>query len=201
LVVTFVTGRMGSGKTLFTIIRAWLAYYSRHVILGNLTLTLKNSYYVEPRDLILALADDKENAYTGVLTNGNIQKTLIIDEVQNVADSRTSGSITNRYLSSFLTQTRKMNIDVLYISQIDNGAERRFRINTDYIVSCFCKKKHGEKHPYRFDYYTCMVDRPKKVRHWKLPFPVAEWYFKFYKTEERIKPIEMQDIELKYGDR
>lgn len=195
-------GGRGSGKTLGAVLMILIALLEARVTKSKLEIWTNSpmpSYpqigyepkYIDSIDIIEeGLSEDIDR---------NVLKILLIDETHTQADSRTSGSHTNRQLANFATQARKRNFQILYTTQILNGYDYRLRLLTDRVV--FCQPIFAEDigfgtpnypEPLEFQYYVTIPNE-----NWKLENSFAfsrefarQWLYPLYETDAPIMPIE-----------
>jgi len=115
-----IIGERGSGKTVFIMLCAEDAFLGHREIYLNFDCKLHHKEIILEQLVRLEL----KNALIG------------IDEAHIIADSRQSGSTLNRLLSYVIYQSRKIDVDVLLVSQFSTGVDIRLRDTADYHVIC-----------------------------------------------------------------
>ena len=119
--IHLITGRQGSGKTIFLVKKAYDSYLQGKTIYSNVHLSFP---YVklDYRDII----DCK-------LENGFV----LLDEAHQLLSSRNCMSIVNRTIcDSFLSMVRKKGLEVYASTQTPRKIDVRFREETDYFYVC-----------------------------------------------------------------
>lgn len=71
-----------------------------------------------------------------MLDEGIQDGTIILDEVQNLSDSRTALSLKNRLLNGMMYQIRKRNLRVFYSVKQNAWIDKRLQYETDIRVDC-----------------------------------------------------------------
>jgi hypothetical protein len=111
-----VEGKLGSGKTL---VASWLASVEHE---RGRTVWANYALHCAVR---LRSWSEVVQLHEGV---------VVLDEVHVEVDSRMSWS--NIELASFFLQTRKEDLDLLYVSQAFHQVEKRLRDITDLLIRC-----------------------------------------------------------------
>lgn len=178
----FYFGKTGSGKTLHTTIDALVDMLNGREIYSNMTFYHIPYTKIDLIDMVDAVIDNK-NDFTD-----NSPKTLILDEIQTLMDSRRSASRSNIDFSLFISQCRKRGFNVIYTSQYLNGADIRLRQLTDKLVWCMPVYKSGDElKGFKYIKFDVMTGK------YKIQFirePLAKVFYKFYNTYEVIRPVE-----------
>ena len=196
-------GGRGSGKTLGAVFMILIALLESRVNKSKLEIWTNSPMptyeqigytpkYIDSLDII-------EEGFSEDIDRTTL-KICLIDETHTQADSRTSGSHTNRQIVNFATQARKRNFQILYTSQILNGYDYRLRLLTDRVV--FCQPVFGDDvgfgtvnypEPSEFQYYVTIPNE-----NWKLESSFAfdrnfarQWLYPLYQTDAPIMPIEV----------
>jgi zonular occludens toxin Zot len=179
---TFYFGKTGSGKTLHTAIDALIDCLNGREIFSNMTFYHIPYKKIDLIDMVDAVIDNK-NDFTD-----NKPKTLILDEIQTLMDSRRSASRSNVDFSLFISQCRKRGFNVIYTSQYLNGADIRLRQLTDKLVWCVPVYKSGDElKGFKYIKFDVMTGR------YKIQFireSIAKIFYKFYNTYEVVRPVE-----------
>lgn len=178
----FYFGKTGSGKTLHTAIDALVDMLNGREIYSNMTFYHIPYTKIDLIDMVDAVIDNK-NDFTD-----NSPKTLILDEIQTLMDSRRSASRSNIDFSLFISQCRKRGFNVIYTSQYLNGADIRLRQLTDKLVWCMPVYKSGDElKGFKYIKFDVMTGK------YKIQFireSLAKVFYKFYNTYEVIRPVE-----------
>lgn len=163
-------GFMGSGKTLLTVIIAFLSSKNKNKkIICNFH--LKGINY-ELLDINKFLRQEYENAL------------IIIDEAYVYFESRTSMSIANRLSSYILFQSRKKGIEIILTFQLLRTIDVRFRELIDIYVNCN-KTLNGFKYTY-YNFHTKIISENL------LSFENASKFYQYYDTYEVIQDKKMK---------
>jgi len=114
---------------------------------------------------------------------------LFIDEIRRYVDSRMSISLKNRFISNLLADLGKQRVDFYYTDQDALAADKRIRLNVDYVLAPFYAPHSKWCSVYIFDSIQRMIDflefgmgRPL----WRYAF-YAPPYFKYFDTEQKIE--------------
>jgi len=109
---------------------------------------------------------------------------VLLDELYNWLDSRTSSSAVNRFLSSLLLRAGKREWILCYEAKYPHMVDRRLRINTDIFVFA----KQVEPNIFRYNIYdiTGFTDEF---------YLDASKLFDLYDTEEEIEPTVQRNYE------
>jgi len=175
LVLVAIIGSIGSGKTLLMVLFAFL---SSREIYSNFKISLSRYKALEVMDL-LELKDNID---------------VLIDEGYTWLESRTSGSILNRYLSYIVLQSRKRTIDIIISAQMFSSLDVRFREQCDLIIKCekIVKKKKIAGFKYSFLFVESNLERT-----FFLDIKEARKYFDMYDTYEIVEPHKIEQMRLK----
>jgi hypothetical protein len=163
--ITGFVGLLGSGKTLGMTAYAKDYHDQGRKILANYHLTFGE--IVDPTELI---GFEIENV------------ALCLDEAGTLLDSRYNTQA-KRYLTYFLKQTRKRDVDVLYNSQRLMDIDIKLRQITDKLV--ICTKCAGRGFTYHTIEGGVLTDQK-----W-LSIENAKEIFPLYNTKEVIMPVEL----------
>ncbi len=134
-IVAGLGGAKGSGKSLML---AWQALYDMCVlgrtVWSNMKihtgkLFLEQGYpYKETKEL------DIDLVY--MLDEGLAEGTIILDEIQNLSDSRSSMTMKNRLLNGMLYQVRKRQLRIFYSIKDRAWRDKRLAYETDVWCDC-----------------------------------------------------------------
>lgn len=178
----FYFGKTGSGKTLHTAIDALVDLLNGRKIYSNMTFYHFPYTKINLLDMVDAVIDNR-NDFTD-----SSPKTLILDEIQTLMDSRRSTSRSNIDFSLFISQCRKRGFNVIYTSQYLNGADIRLRQLTDKLVWCIPVYKTGDElKGFKYIKFDVMSGQ------YKIQFikeSIAKVFYKFYNTYEVVRPVE-----------
>lgn len=168
---------MGSGKTLLMV---WLAFLSTRDIYSNFKIYLSKFKALEIIDL-LELKDNID---------------VFIDEGYTWLESRTSGSILNRYLSYIVLQSRKRTIDIIISAQMFSSLDVRFREQCDLIIKCqkIIDKRTKKIKGFRYDF---LFVESNLIKTFFFDIKFASKYFDKYDTYEIIEPYKIKQMKLK----
>ena len=168
--ITAILGRRGDGKTCFATFLAKLDSDRGRKIYANYHLFGIPYEYIT-LEKVAELPTWLHNA------------TIILDEIQEGADSREIFKKGNKSLTKLATQLRKRQLTLYYTTQVFTMADKRIREQTDYIVECEKVQKTNPTH-----FHIRVYDR-------ELPFNTdmvnefifhGEPIFKYYDTNEVI---------------
>ena len=176
----FYFGKTGSGKTLHTAIDAVVDVLNNRKIFSNMTLYHLPYTKIDLNEMVDAVISNANDF------SDNSPKTLILDEIQTLMDSRKSSRNTD--FSLFISQCRKRGFNVIYTSQYLMGADVRLRQLTDKLVWCLPVYKSADELK-GFKYVKFDV----QTGQYKIQFireSVAKAFYKFYNTYEVIRPVE-----------
>ena len=165
-----ILGNTGAGKTLL------LVYFSTKIkrqIQSNFNIKIANYNKLKLVDLI------------NLPTNSDI----FIDEAYTWVESRVSSKHLNRYLSYIVFQSRKRTIDIYITAQMFSTIDKRFRHQSDILISCQNIKNKGFK-------YRIFNRRNNSLSEFILPFKKAEKLYKLYDTYQIIEPYEQSKLEF-----
>lgn len=177
MIVGFI-GKMGSGKTL-SMTRELLKYKSRgYRIISNYGLSFPHEK-LDFGDLFL-MAEEQTPL-------GNV--VIALDEVHILLDSRSGMSNTNKVVSFWLNQTRKMKVALFYTTQHAHQIDKRLRANTNIFV--FCEGLHVTKGGRR--YFIC-YNELTDGDYFKRDIFVGDPYFRYYNTDEVIAFIDRKEL-------
>lgn len=165
--VDLITGHLGMGKSLLAVIIAKTACDSGTRVICNFSTTFAEQY-----------------EYKTFLRGGYHDCMIIIDEVYQYVDSRSSMSDINQFFSYILFQSRKLRIELIIIAQEINTVDIRYRLLLDNIITCY-KTTKG------FYFIREKADKSKTGTVF-LPFEKAEPFFSMYNTNEVIFEHDLQ---------
>lgn len=163
-----------SGKTL-SMTKELLKYYNQgYTIMANYGLSF-------PHEKI-----DFEELFLSAQAQEPLDNVVIaLDEIHIVLDSRSGMAATNKIISFWLNQTRKMKVKLFYTTQHAHQIDKRLRSATDFYVMCdgFKINKEGK------EYFVC-YNEITDGDFYKKDLFVGNEYFKYYDTSEVIKFID-----------
>lgn len=182
--ITAILGRRGDGKTCFATFLAKLDAARGRKIYANYTL-IGIPYEKITLSQVAQLPEWLHDA------------TIILDEIQEGADSREIFKSGNKQITKLATQLRKRKLTLYYTTQVITMVDKRMRQQTDYLVECEATDKVNPTH-----FRVRVYDR-------ELPFNTdminefifnGEPIFKHYDTNEVIHydgkaPTDMDDDE------
>jgi len=160
-----ISGNIRSGKTLIATILGYILIKFGDVVYSNYW--TKFSILKSPLDLI----------------NFNIDKgDLILDEIHTMIDSRLN-SQAGRYISYFITQSGKREINIIYTTQSFMMVDKRLRELTHIKILC-----HNYKTKFKYQIFKLQDDgiNYKYIRSLYLSHEKAKLYFDLYDTKEII---------------
>lgn len=190
--IILVCGLLGSGKTL--LLTYFASLEKKTNIYANFNIKVPNFKRVSPSEL--------ENIIAGL---------LLIDEAYSWLESRTSGSIENRYLTNRVGfNSRKRELTVVVSAQILSSIDVRFRKLAEYIIMAMGYSK-------KYDGYVYYISDRVTTRIFVLPMKTAKKLYKIYDTlevESDSAPTEFEPdrlneyinnfvelVEKEYGDK
>lgn len=160
--LTLITGGLGSGKSLMSVILSLIEKSDHKRIVSNFDISNTNEKFQLKKFL--------KRQYNDCM--------IILDEVYQYIDSRNSLDSQNKFFSYILYQSRKKSLDLYIIAQQQQSIDIRFRDLTDYII--YCKKL-------RDGFYYVLEDIAQQTNaQIKLSFQHAEQFFPYYDTNEVI---------------
>jgi len=163
--LTFLKGKKGSGKTLFTTI--WAEYCSKEQICCNYKLNLSDkSKEILDFDVMLLFSDKLFNSL------------IVIDEAYIYLDSRHSMSIDNIIASYIPLQDRKRDIDIMLTLQDFSTIDKRYRNIVDNVILC-----NNNKDKKQFEYQFVSNDYSNTLI---LDYQNAKKFFNMYDTNQII---------------
>lgn len=174
IMLVFIVGKLGSGKTLLSSI---FAYYSKKEIYSNFTLQNMNKP-IHKFNLNLLFSEELQNA------------SIFIDEAYTILESRRSLSNDNIIMSNMYFQSRKRDIDFYLGVQLAKSIDVRFRDLADLVIAC---KKSENKN--RFEYTISDFSSYKRLF---IDFKNAEKFFDKFNTKELVLTKKM--LKLKYRE-
>lgn len=126
-------GNRGSGKTLSSVILCDLL---------NKFYNSKNKRCIIFSDVEMQLREyDIIEYFNKEFQNTKQPKIFLFDEVDKFVDSRSSMTLTNKYISYSIGLSRKTDTDYIFTTQIYNSLDVRLRRFTDLIISPTYNKK------------------------------------------------------------
>lgn len=179
MVLTFIFGGLGSGKTLLAIIMAYLSSKKNDTLVkANLKITFGE--YINPIELL-----DFELRNT----------ILIMDELASFIDSRTN-TIAQRGISYFFSQSRKRTVEVIGTAQLESMSDKRFTDISDIKIKC------KSRNPYlKEDFYYIVDDlRYDAIYSMEIKYNDAKQYFDMYDTEEIVNPLSITSKDVLTGN-
>ena len=158
----------------------WLAFLSNREIYSNFKIYLSRFKALVVMDL-LELKDDID---------------VFIDEGYTWLESRTSGSVLNRYLSYIVLQSRKRTIDIIISAQMFSSLDVRFREQCDLIIKCqkIINKRTKKIKGFRYE-FLYVESNLRKTFFFDIKF--ASKYFDKYDTYEIIEPHKIEQMKRK----
>lgn len=170
-----------SGKTL-SMTKELLKYHNQgYRILSNYGLTIPH----EPIDFDqLFLSAQNQEQLNNVV--------IALDEIHIVLDSRSGMAATNKVISFWLNQTRKMNVKLFYTTQHAHQIDKRLRSATDFYVMCdgFKITKAGKT------YFVC-YNEITDGDYYKKDLFIGNEFFDYYDTNQVIKFIDRKALKKK----
>lgn len=150
-----INGDVGSGKTTFATTLALMS--DQPHIYANYNIKTDNYVPIEPQDL-------------WTIRDG----VVVLDEIYEWLDSRTSGSHINRYVSQLIFKSRKRNLDIIVISQMSSVEDKRIRDMAQFTVLA---EDAGEYFRYTIMHNSITNPTIKKIRMSKKIFDIVGPYF------------------------
>ena len=120
---------------------------------------------------------------------------LAIDEIHILLDSRSGMASTNKVVTFWLNQTRKMGVKLFYTTKHLHQIDKRLRSTTDFFVFCDGFKITKKDKSY-FICYNEITDGD----FYKKDVFIGNDYFKYYDTTQVIKFIDRKDLKKKAKD-
>ena len=161
MVLISISGGLGSGKSLFLTI---YATHSKRKIVSNFT--LKSKKYTE-----FDIDDFIHGGYSDCV--------ILLDEVYQYIDSRSSMTDINKLFSYMLFQSRKKDVELFVVAQLRSSMDLRWRRLTDLRIDC-------QKSTEGFEYKLYNPKRPNENAIAILSFDQASAYFNLFDTNEII---------------
>lgn len=159
-----IYGDLGSGKTSLAVM---LAINDERQVYANFNIKSDRFHALEPQHL----------------HDINSPTLVIIDEAYNWLESRLSGKDINRYLSYVLFQSRKRQIDFIITAQLLSSIDLRFKSMADMYVL-------AEKTREGFRYTVMYPGRKHSRKVLTMTYGIAQRYFPFFDTYEKVDPID-----------
>jgi len=136
-IIEIFTGRLGGGKTYSAVQRLIKLFLRGGIVYTNIKLNHDaiNSYFIKKHGLQLDLnrqavflSNDQIGEFYKYVTAGqdDVPTMVIIDEAQLFFNSR-DWAKTGREVLTFLTQTRKVQVDIILITQHQDNIDKQFR--------------------------------------------------------------------------
>lgn len=171
----YIIGTKGSGKTLLEI---YYALRTKRNIYSNIKIELPNYTKLEIIDLL-------------DLPNKCI---IIMDEIYNWLESRSSGADLNIYIGNILFHSRKTFLDIFGSAVMYSTADKRFRLQADIIIEAKPRlNQYSDDFVYLYHYTNYNMTSV-----FTLPYSEAEKYlFPLYNTYEKVESSRKSKLE--YG--
>lgn len=180
--ITKITGHLGDGKSLLLIMIGFYDYFAKHhVILCNFDLYSPIRSFKVSVSSLMNIIDrlNPDRRYTFLLDESNTEKGV---------ESRESMSSENKEFGDFVSQVRKRNIDLYYVSQWKKGAETRLREKTDYRIKCHAIRDPNNEDDFSnviaFYYRKYDEEDNELIDRWIVPVAYAKLYYPMYKTRQ-----------------
>lgn len=172
-----IEGGMGTGKTILMVRYLKKDSESLHKIFCNFGL---KKIEFEKLDVV------------GLMEDNNLQDVSVgIDEITVFLDCRKSSSRMNRYISYFILQTRKRNVNLYYTTQSFRMIDKRLLEHTEFQIHC---DKVYDKYGVEVDgwrHYTIIdcrnVTDIRNIKITRFNMDISK-YYDFYDTNEVILP-------------
>lgn len=165
--LTNISGLLGTGKTLLSVI---LAQEDKKK--GT---DIKSNFHIDFAEKLNPLS----------LINFELSNcSVVLDEAHTIFDSRTSSSPLNRLFGYFFLQSRKRKVTIYLTAQFNHSVEIRIRDICDYNILC-CPRKNKKKDNFRYIVSSC----GEIVNDVTLTYENAKPFFKLYNTEQVIIPL------------
>jgi hypothetical protein len=164
MVLTIISGNVGTGKTLLSTI---FAAHTTKLVYANYEIKVKN-YREFELDKFLA------NKYNNCM--------IILDEAYVYLESRIAMRNLNRVMSYLLFQSRKVGVDIILTAQLVSSLDVRYRDLCEYYITCEISKVG-------FNYKITSIAR-KITKRFSLLIAKCQHYFGIYDTLERINIVE-----------
>jgi len=160
--LTLISGGLGSGKTLFSVVIAHIMHQHKKRVVANFAIEgISEKFNVKT-----FLKAEYDNCV------------LILDEIYQYIDSRNSMSQLNRFFSYILFQSRKKSLEIYIIAQQTQSIDIRFRHLTDFEIKC--QKRH-------FGFIYERIDTQTQENAFTLlRFEKAAQFFPLYNTNEIV---------------
>ena len=117
LLIYFIVGSMGNGKTLTMTYLGLLLYQTGNKIYSNYPVKYPHTPILNP--------DDIKKIKNGVFLG---------DELWSWLDARESHKSKNKFVSSILLKSRKKGYDIFHTAQFRSQPDKRLREHTDFFV-------------------------------------------------------------------
>lgn len=186
-------GKLGSGKTMSATIRAYREWLSGKRVYANFRLLfvefiekqigrkltdedldllgLKKPELIDPISLLHNTKGE------GVLRNG----ILVLDEAYSTVSSNRTGSVLSEIVCNFVTQTRKMELDIFFCSPIPDRIDKNIQTIANYGIRCNIDETRGVITNRILDLKSKVVKPYIYVIH-------CSDYYGIYDTKEIISP-------------
>lgn len=174
-------GNLGSGKTL-SMVRELVKLSKRgYTIYSNFELSFQH----EPLDFDeLFIMAQEQTPMDNVV--------IAIDEIHILLDSRSGMANTNKVVTFWLNQTRKMNVKLFYTTQHLHQIDKRLRSATNFFVFCdgFHITKNGT------EYFIC-YNEITDGDYYQKDMYIGNDFFKYYDTRQVIKFVNRKELKKK----
>lgn len=194
--IIIIVGAVGSGKTVSMVKK--IVDEDRFCFTNFNMREYKNYHRLKVSDIIMDMGDEKKKKLMVNWKFWDDQRkrkggfSVYLDEIHNIADSRSAMSNTNRLITRWLSQIRKITSDsendLIIITQSIAQVDIRFRELAQMIISCrkiikpYGGKNKGEKVYIQWSFYWNIYDyeigRKLKTSYVFLANP----YFRYYNT-------------------
>lgn len=179
-------GNIGEGKTIFLVYLCWklhcwnlqVAEKYRVPIFTNFMLKYPEARSIGVSDLLQA----------GGLKSGF----MVLQEAYTWMESRASSSLLNRYVSYFIFQSRKRNVDVFADAQLGSTIDLRL-YELAHIIGLARKDMPNRVFTYQFAIRSGLGIRLVKV---KLPMLIASMFWDDYNTDEPAPPLGVEELQF-----
>jgi len=168
-------GDIGGGKTASMVKEVYIKYLQGRKIYSNIKLNFP--YTPITRDNLQEMATGGFNLNNGV---------LVLDEIHIYIDSRTSMSKSNRIITYFALQTRKVGVDLYYTTQYIDQVDKRIRNLTNNLIECYTEVNSLTNEKFTLNIYR--IRKINKVIVKKIIFPTRIVY-DLYDTFEVVNIV------------
>jgi hypothetical protein len=167
MVVKFVNGGLRKGKSL-RLCRE--AFNSDKTIYTNMNFFFSRQKML---DVHLYKMSDLSNLHPNSL--------YILDEIHTLFPPRNNSSLRNRLLDTFVTQTAKIGIDLIFCSQLFINLPVNTRKLTNFKIDAF---KNENKHRFEYNEFEMYDEVAQNCTKTYLSFEDAEKYYKMFDTHQ-----------------